>query len=159
MHAGWGTPLVMAVTVATVPTPPDSVWAVLADPRSYEEWVVGSDVIRDADPTWPAPGSKIHHRVGVGPIKINDNTEVLESEPARRLALQARTRPLGTARIVIELEPEGPARTRVRMSEEPGDPISRIFHNPLFDKLMEKRNVESLRRLGEMAAQRERSTA
>jgi uncharacterized protein YndB with AHSA1/START domain len=141
----------MSCIEATLPAPPERVWQVLADPYSYGDWVVGSDTIRGADPEWPAKGSKLHHRVGVGPIKVDDNTEVLESEPPRRLVLQARARPLGTARVVLELEPDGEGRTRVRMIEEPGDLLSRLVHNPLFDWLLAKRNELSLGRLGRLA--------
>src|SRR6478735_6471041 len=88
----------MARNVALIPADPERIWAVLADPGSYGYWVVGSDTIRDADGGWPQPGTKIHHRVGVGPLKINDDTQVIESEPGRRLVLHARARPLGTAR-------------------------------------------------------------
>jgi uncharacterized protein YndB with AHSA1/START domain len=140
----------VATNVAFFPVPPERVWAVLADPQSYAYWVVGSDTIRDADPTWPAVGSKLHHRVGIGPFKLNDNSEVLESFPPLRLVLQARGRPFGTARVRIELL-EHDGGTRVTMSEGPGDPISRLFHNPLFDRLLRARNHESLRRLGELA--------
>jgi uncharacterized protein YndB with AHSA1/START domain len=141
----------MSDTVATIDAPPERVWAVLADPYTYGEWVVGSDTIRDADESWPRPGSRLHHRVGIGPFKIEDNTEVVESEPPRRLELQARTRPLGTARVTFELVAEG-RRTRVRMIEEPGDLLSRLFHNPLFDRLLHHRNIETLRRLACVAA-------
>jgi uncharacterized protein YndB with AHSA1/START domain len=82
----------------TVDAPPERVFAVLADPKTYADWVVGSDTIRDADPTWPAPGSRFYHRVGVGPIKVKDHTEVREADRPRKLALHARARPLGTAR-------------------------------------------------------------
>jgi uncharacterized protein YndB with AHSA1/START domain len=141
----------MARNVASFPVPPERVFAVLADPSSYAYWVVGSDAVRDADATWPAPGAKLHHRVGVGPFKLNDNTEVLEADPPRRLVLQARARPLGTARVVLELEADG-GGTRVTMVEEPGDRFSRLLHNPLADRLLAWRNDEALRRLGELAA-------
>jgi uncharacterized protein YndB with AHSA1/START domain len=140
----------VATNVAFFPVPPERVWAVLADPQSYADWVVGSDTIRDVDPTWPAAGSKLHHRIGVGPFKLNDNSEVLESFAPLRLVLQARGRPFGTARVKLELL-EHDGGTRVTMSEGPGDPISRVFHNPVFDRLVRARNHESLRRLGELA--------
>jgi hypothetical protein len=72
---------------------------VLSDPHSYGDWVVGSDTIRDADPRWPAAGSRFYHRVGAGPLKVNDHTEVLEVDPQRQLVLHARARPLGTAKV------------------------------------------------------------
>src|SRR3954451_21888989 len=48
--------------------PPDEVFAVLADARSYGEWVVGSKDVRAADPGFPAPGSRFPHSVGLGPL-------------------------------------------------------------------------------------------
>lgn len=140
----------MSRTVALIPAPPDRVWAVLADPESYGYWVVGSKTIRDADSGWPAPGTKIHHQVGVGPLRLNDDTEVVESTRPGHLVLQARARPLGTARVELELVPEGTS-TRVVMTEEPGDRLSRMLHNPIADKLIHKRNEVALRRLTELA--------
>jgi uncharacterized protein YndB with AHSA1/START domain len=119
----------VATTGMTVDAPPERVFAVLADPKTYADWVVGSDTIRDADPTWPAPGSRFYHRVGVGPIKVKDHTEVLEADRPRKLALHARARPLGTA----------------------GDTLSKLAINPLTDWLVHHRNVESLRRLKRIA--------
>lgn len=140
----------MARTVALVPATPERIWAVLADPASYAHWVVGSDTIRDADAGWPAPGTKIHHRVGVGPLKINDDTRVVQSTPERSLVLHARARPLGTARVILELAAEGTS-TRVVMVEEPGDRLSRLLHNPFADRLMHRRNQVALKRLAELA--------
>ena len=37
---------------------PTTVFGVLADPRSYAYRVVGSKEVRDADRTWPQPGSR-----------------------------------------------------------------------------------------------------
>ena len=140
----------MATTAAVIPTAPERIWSVLADPQSYAYWVVGSDSIRGADGGWPQPGTKIHHRVGIGPLKINDDTQVAEAQAPARLVLHARARPLGTARVEIELHPEGTS-TRVVMVEEPGDRLSRVFHNPLTDRLVHHRNQVTLKRLAELA--------
>jgi uncharacterized protein YndB with AHSA1/START domain len=131
--------------------PAERIFGVLADPRSYARWVVGSDTIRAADDTWPEPGSRFHHRVGVGPLKINDHTEVVAMVPERRLDLHAKARPLGTARVGLRLEPRGGA-TLVTMDEDGGDLVSRVLlFNPLSGPLVKKRNDESLRRLEELA--------
>jgi uncharacterized protein YndB with AHSA1/START domain len=143
----------MARNVATFPVPIKQVFAVLADPGTYAYWVVGSDIIRDADPDWPAVGTKLYHRVGAGPFKLNDNTEVLEVTEPVHLVLQARARPLGTARVTLDLIDMGD-RTQVTMLEGPGDALSRVVFNPLADVLLRRRNDEALRRLGELAAQR-----
>ncbi len=144
----------MARNVTTFPIPIEQVFAVLSDPKTYAYWVVGADAIRDADTSWPAVGAKLHHRVGAGPFKLNDNTEVLEVTEPRRLVLQARARPLGTARVILDLIDLGD-RTQVTMVEGPGDCFSRLLHNPLTDFLLRRRNDEALRRLGQLAAQRQ----
>lgn len=140
----------MAVTQRTLHATPEQVFAVLADPDSYGHWVVGSHSIRDADATWPAVGSRFHHRVGVGPFTVPDHTEALECEPPHRLVLRARARPLGTARVELILTPSG-GGTLVTMREGPADPLSRLALNPLTDPLVDARNRESLRRLAELA--------
>jgi uncharacterized protein YndB with AHSA1/START domain len=142
----------MARNVATFPVPIGHVFAVLAAPDTYAYWVVGSDSIRDADEQWPAVGAKLHHRVGVGPFKLNDNTEVLEVTAPVHLVLQARARPFGTARVQLDLVDLGGDQTQVTMVEGPGDPISRLLHNPLADWVLRRRNDEALRRLRELAA-------
>jgi uncharacterized protein YndB with AHSA1/START domain len=134
----------------TIDAPPERVFAVLARPEAYADWVVGSDTIRDADPNWPATGSRFHHRVGIGPFKVNDHTEVIELDPPRKLVLHARARPLGTALVSLLLEPQGDG-TRVTMHETAGDALSKLAINPLTDWLVHHRNVESLRRLKRIA--------
>jgi uncharacterized protein YndB with AHSA1/START domain len=125
---------------------PERVFAVLSDPESYADWVVGSHSIRDADPNWPAVGTRFHHRVGAGPLTVNDHTEVLEADPPRRLLLRARARPLGTAKVELVLAPRA-GGTHVTMTEVAGDPLSKLALNRLTDPLVHRRNRESLRRL------------
>jgi len=141
----------MARTTRLIPASPERIFEVLSDPASYGYWVVGSDTIRDADGAWPAKGSRFHHRVGVGPIKVNDNTEVLTVEAPRLLRLHARARPLfGTALVELMLERRG-GGTLVTMDETAGDVLSRVAINPLTDPLVKRRNDVSLRRLEELA--------
>ncbi len=140
----------MATNHIHVNAPPERVFAVLADPESYGDWVVGSDTIRDADANWPAVGSRFYHRVGVGPFKVEDHTEVVEVDPPRKLVIHARARPVGTALVTMHLEPRDGA-TYVTMIEEGGDPLSRLSINPLTDWLVKKRNDVSLDRLKRIA--------
>ena len=79
------------------------VWDVVADGWTYSQWVVGNTRMRAVDPGWPAPGSKIHHTVGVWPLVFNDETEVESSTPLEVFILLAKGRPLGGARIVLRL--------------------------------------------------------
>jgi uncharacterized protein YndB with AHSA1/START domain len=144
----------MARTEAVIPAPPEDVFAVLADPRSYGDWVVGSQTIRGVEGDWPSLGSRFHHRVGVGPLTIADHTEVLEVDPPRRLLLDARAQPLGRAHVLLELTPQNGV-TRVTMTETPGDRKSRLVAgNRVGDALIGLRNTVSLRRLARLATER-----
>lgn len=87
--------------------PVDVVWALLADPWSYSRWVCGTVRIRAADPDWPAPGSRLHHSFGPWPVRVHDDTRVLEADRPTRLVLLARARPLGSVRVEIALSPRG----------------------------------------------------
>lgn len=140
----------MTRTETFIDAPPERVFDVLADPDAYAHWVVGSDTIRDADHDFPAVGSKFHHRVGVGPLKVNDHTEVLDAYPPYRLELKANARPLGTFKVIMLLQPRGEG-THVTMIEEGGDPVTRLLFTPVTQLVVRGRNDESLRRLKELA--------
>ncbi len=140
----------MARNQTYIEAPPERVYAVLADAHSYGEWVVGSKEIRDADAGFPAPGSRLHHSVGVGPLVIKDHTEVLESEPPRRLKLKARALPLGTATVTLELAPDRTG-TRLTMVEDPSGYTAPLRWFPPMQLFTRVRNTESLRRLKALA--------
>jgi uncharacterized protein YndB with AHSA1/START domain len=125
---------------------PEAVFSVLSDAEAYGDWVVGSRRVRDADPDFPAVGSRFHHQVGIPPLLLNDHTEVLESQNPSRLVLRAKTRPFATARVELRLVPDG-SGTRVVMFEGAGDLPSRLVLNPLTDPLVHARNSRSLQRL------------
>jgi uncharacterized protein YndB with AHSA1/START domain len=124
----------------------ESEFAALANPENYGDWVVGSDTIRDADPTWPKVGSRFHHRIGFGLLKVSDHTEVLEVDPPYRLVIRAKARPLGTANVSMLLT-ECDGETDVTMIEVAGDRLTRLALNRLTDPLIHVRNAEALRRL------------
>jgi uncharacterized protein YndB with AHSA1/START domain len=129
---------------------PERIFEVLSDPDNYGYWVVGSKRIRDADPDFPAEGTKFHHAVGYGPIDVKDYTCVLESKPPHLLKLRAKARPLGTAHVTLQIAPED-GGSRVVMIEDPADPLTAFVFNPLTHLLVRGRNVESLDRLRHLA--------
>lgn len=143
----------MARTERVIATTPERIFAVLSDADSYGDWVVGSDTIRDADPGWPAVGTRFHHRVGWGPLKIDDHTEVVDADPPHCLQLRAKARPLGTASVTLRLAPERDG-TRVTMIEDAGDKLTMLVFNPLTHLIVRGRNAESLRRLDRLATGR-----
>jgi uncharacterized protein YndB with AHSA1/START domain len=138
-----------------IDAPPEAVWDALADPGSYGYWVVGSKLIRDAEPGWPAPGTKFHHTIGVGPLTVADHTESLESEPPRRLRMRAKGRPVGTATVTLELTPSG-GGTVVEISEQLDGLTAPLALVPVVHVLTKLRNAESLMRLEELAVRRAR---
>lgn len=125
---------------------PQAVWDVLADGWMYPLWVVGATRMRRVDDAWPAVGSKVHHSVGVWPAVLDDDTEVLEVEPLRRLKLRAKGWPFGTAIIVLELEDLG-GQTRVRLHEDASQGPGRFVPYPVRAPMIKVRNVEALKRL------------
>jgi uncharacterized protein YndB with AHSA1/START domain len=137
-----------------IPAPPETVWRVLADPQSYAYWVVGSKRVRDADPSWPAPGSRFHHTVGIGPFTVDDHTESLAYDPPRRLELCAKARPLGLAMVTIELEPQE-GGTCVRLTENPGGIQKPLALLPPLQLLAKARNAKSLERIERLALAQE----
>lgn len=137
---------------------PDEVFAVLSDPHSYDQWVVGAKEVRHADDAWPEPGSRLHHSVGVGPVVLKDSTEVLVRDAPRNLLLRARGGPLGTAHVHFELVAERRG-TRVRMREWVVKPCFIAALNPVLDPLLRVRNAETLRRLTDVVIRSGRTKA
>ncbi len=140
----------MARNEIFIDAPPAAVFGLLSDPRSYGDWVVGSREIRAADPDWPAAGAAFEHSVGVGWLSLSDHTSVISARPPECLELKARARPLPSARVRLQLHPEGTG-TRVTMIEEPVNPVLSAMLGPVGHWLMKLRNVEALRRLKRLA--------
>ena len=136
----------MARVTTEVAAPPDEVWRTLADGWSYAHWVVGTVKIREVEPGFPAVGTKLHHAVGAWPFTLQDETEILECEPGRRLVMQARGWPMGEATVELVLHPAGD-HTLVEMYEEPTSGPGAWVHNRVIDVIGAKRLEEALDRL------------
>lgn len=135
---------------------PQAVWDVLTDGWLYPLWVVGATRMRDVDATWPQQGAKIHHSAGVWPAVLDDNTEVLESDPGRFLRLRARGWPIGEAEVSITLTPSG-AHTVVEIAEKAVSGPGALIPAPVEAVMMKWRNSETLRRLAYVAENRQTS--
>ena len=147
----------MSVNEVIVDAPPQAVWDVLADPPTYEEWVVGNAGIGDFDRSWPSPGTEFHHKIGLGPIAGKDKTVALESAKPERLVMNVRVLPFGHGVVSFELVEDG-SGTLVRMEELPaGGPVKVVW--PLFGPLVKLRNAETLRRLKRLAESRHQAAA
>ncbi len=141
----------MAIVQRTVSAPPDRVFAVLADGWSYSDWVVGTVHIRDVDPSWPKPGSRLHHKAGPWPFSLQDSSTVVSMTPEQELTLKAGLWPLGQARVRIRLEPVGTTSTKVTIEEDFEAGPLLMLRNKINDLVLHRRNVESLRRLSDIA--------
>jgi uncharacterized protein YndB with AHSA1/START domain len=143
----------MATNTREIETVPDKVWEVLSDGWLYPVWVVGATRMRDVESTWPQVGARLHHSFGVWPLVVNDNTEVLESEPGRYLKLRARGWPIGEAEVAITLTAIG-AHTLVQIDEKAVSGPGALVPGPLEAVLIKWRNMETLRRLALVAENR-----
>jgi uncharacterized protein YndB with AHSA1/START domain len=133
---------------------PEDVWEVLADGWLYPLWVVGASRMREVDDTWPEKGAKLHHSVGSWPVLIDDDTEVLESQPPGRLVLSARAWPGGEARVVLHVEARG-GETTVTIEEDVVSGPGKLLPAPLRLPLLSWRNTETMRRLAFLVERRQ----
>lgn len=133
----------------------EDLWDVLSDGWAYAAWVVGASRVRAVDDTWPQPGSRIHHSVGLWPLLINDVTAAEEVETGRRLLLRAQGWPAGMAKVDIRLEPAAQG-CRVTIVEDAVSGPATLIPQPVRRILLDARNREALRRLCLLAEGRAR---
>ena len=136
----------MAFTSREFDKPSAHLYAVLIDPQSYPQWLVGTSDIREVDDTWPAPGSQFHHRVGVGRLSLPDSTTLLSTRPGEELVLKVRVRPLLVAEVVFRIVGNA-SHCVVTIQEEPTSRLIGNLVRPLLDPVIHIRNHRSLRRL------------
>lgn len=143
----------MSTNTRTIQATPQEIWDVLSDGWLYPVWVVGASRMREVDDTWPKPGSRLHHSVGIWPLMIDDSTEVLEAEAHAMLRLRARGWPAGEAEVRITLRPRG-TETEVVIEEDAVAGPGMLVPSPLRQPPLAWRNVETLRRLAFIAERR-----
>ncbi len=139
-----------AVVNCAAMVPPDIVWKTLSEGWLYSQWVVGAVAIRDVDSSWPEKGSRIHHSVGIWPVLIDDDTEVLDAVPNQRLVLRARAWPIGETTVDIRLV-QTDVGTDVSVLEDAENGRARLIPHGVRQKLFTVRNSESLQRLALIA--------
>ncbi|CAM3017601.1 SRPBCC family protein [Saccharomonospora xinjiangensis] len=137
-----------------MPARPERVYAVLADGWSYAGWVVGNAHIRNVDASWPAEGSRIHHKAGLWPLQVPDVSTVTAVAPGRMIELVARLWVLGRARVRITLTSEGEHGTRVTMAEEAVSGPASHLPTSVQALVLKPRNAEALARLEDIVVNR-----
>jgi hypothetical protein len=132
---------------------PEAIWRYIGDARTYPDWVVGAAESRKVDPTYPEPGSTLHHTQIVPKVGLKDTTSVVDSNPPEDLELEVRIRPLAVNGVRFILRPDGRGRTHVTMLEWPKYGVVARLLGPLFVPALQLRNAETLRRLKNLSEQ------
>ena len=136
-----------------VPADPEAVYAVISDPETYPDWLVGAQRIRAVDPSFPATGTGFDHSVGpASGVTVDDSTEATGSDPPHRLDLHVKAGIFrADVRLLVDPSPEG---SEVRFLERPTGPAAVL--TPALRPFLLARNAESLRRLGALLEDRAR---
>ncbi|KMO93877.1 SRPBCC family protein [Streptomyces roseus] len=142
----------MAVRHQLIHRSPQAVWAVLAEPSLYGEWVVGPSESTPLDQTWPEVGSRLRYTVRLGPWSAEGVTTVRHREPGRELELEASFKSLGTARIFLQLRQWG-EETLVVCDEHPLRGLGGTLHNPAVEAFLQLRHRGMLGRLAKVVEQ------
>jgi uncharacterized protein YndB with AHSA1/START domain len=127
-----------------IPAAPEAVFAVLADPETYPEWLAGAQRIRAVDPEFPAPGADFDHSVGpTQAITLDDDSTATAVDAPRRLALEVHAGPMtGEVEFLLERLDH---RTLLRLRERTTGALG--WAMPALRPLLHLRNKGSLERL------------
>jgi uncharacterized protein YndB with AHSA1/START domain len=96
-----------------------------------------------------APAERVFEAICLHWVDGSDGTSVLETDPNCRLALEVTDRPLGVARLDVELIPQN-GGTCVRMVEHPTGGLLKPLNNRLFEMATHLRNERALDRLARL---------
>jgi hypothetical protein len=138
----------MARNCVTTSVAPEDVFDHLLDPWRYPEWLLGASTMRAVDDHWPEVGSRFHHRVGFGPLKVNDRSKIIEIEPPTRLVLHVRATPAVQGIVTFTVEPAA-GGSILWLQEEPAVKLGRLMR-PVLDPATHVRNKASLRNLADL---------
>ncbi|MFG2720129.1 SRPBCC family protein [Streptomyces sp. NPDC048416] len=142
----------MAIRHQLIQRSPAAVWAVLADPERYGDWVVGPDKSSPIDRSWPETGARLRFTLRLGPWSGDGTTTVRHSEPCRELELEASFKALGSARIFLQLRPWGTGTLAI-CDEHPLRGLGGTLHNPATEVLLQLRHRGMLARLAKVVEQ------
>jgi hypothetical protein len=130
-----------------IPADRDTVWAIVSNPRTYPDWLVGAQEMRAVDPDFPAPGSALHHSVGpTAGATVDDDSVATAVAPPHYLELEVHVGPL-SADVELHLR-EVPEGTEVRFRERPNG-VARAF-TPFIRPVLHARNARSLQQLRDL---------
>lgn len=138
----------MAKNCVNTTLKPQDVFDHLLDPWRYPEWLLGASTMRAVDDDWPEVGSSFHHRVGFGPVKVNDRSKIIEIDPPRRLVLHVKATPAVQGVVTFTVEPTAEGSV-LWLEEGPALRIGQLLR-PVLDPATHVRNKASLRNLADL---------
>ncbi|MFB8381173.1 SRPBCC family protein [Streptomyces rubiginosohelvolus] len=138
----------MAIRHRLIKRPVADVWAVLADPTRYGDWVVGTSKSSPEAGSWPEVDAAITYTVRLGRWSAQGRTTVRRCEAPNVLELEAESGWLGTARIALKVRPWG-RNTLVIIDEHPLRGPAAKLHNTAIDAFVQVRHRSMLARLAE----------
>src|SRR3546814_13454114 len=103
--------------------------------------------MRAVDDHWPEVGSRFHHRVGFGPLKVNDRSKIIEIEPPTRLVLHVRATPAVQGIVTFTVEPAAEGSI-LWLPEEPAGKLGRLIR-PVLVRAPHVRTQASTRNLAD----------
>jgi hypothetical protein len=136
----------------------DDAFSVLVDPETYPSWLLGAAAVRAVDDAWPARGSRFHHTVGFGPLRLSDSAEVVDIEYGSVLSLKVRARPFISAFATFRVLGCGDYCV-ITLEEEPALRTIGNLVRPVMDPVIHVRNHRSLRKLAALIEQRAQAHA
>jgi uncharacterized protein YndB with AHSA1/START domain len=139
----------MAINSVRSALPPEEVFEHLLNPWEYPKWLLGASKMRDVDDHWPAVGSNFHHRVGFGPLKVDDTSEVLECDRPHRLVLKVRATPIVQGIVTFTVVPTPEGGSVLSLQEEPALRIGGLLR-PALDPATHARNRRSLKQFADL---------
>ena len=139
----------MAINSVRTVLTPDEVFEHLLNPWEYPKWLLGASDMRAVDSDWPEVGSNFHHRVGFGPLKVADRSQILELDPPRRLVLLVKATPIVQGKVTFTVEPDGTGGSLLTLEEGPAVRAGNLLR-PLLDPATHVRNQRSLRQLADL---------
>ncbi len=92
-----------------VPAPPEAVWDDLADIGSHAEWMADAESITFTSDTRNGIGTAFDCVTRVGPIRLTDQMEITEWQPAQVMGVRHVGLVTGTGRFVLRPAADGNA--------------------------------------------------
>jgi uncharacterized protein YndB with AHSA1/START domain len=147
----------MAINQVRSSLSPDEVFDHLLNPWEYPQWLLGASRMRGVDDDWPAVGSKFHHVVGWGPLKVADHSRIDEIDRPRKLVLYVKATPLVQGKVTFTLD-EVDGGTLLTLKEEPAIAAANVLR-PALDPPTHARNKKSLQQLADLMRRGDGATA